>query len=180
LPLLFKPVFDRQIHRLYALADHGQEATAIVSSVEQTGSGVYTHYAYSVGSASYTWSVSHAEAPYRPGDTFPVTYLPDDPSLSRPGPPPSSARAEAIGNTAFTRKAMLAVFAFFLVNAALCHAKLRRLRQRAASPTSAVEGGHASVLGHLHAPVGTTLTENLSRARGIAEGGREGQLPREM
>src|SRR6185437_8123311 len=90
-PLLLKALFDRQTHRLYALADHGREATAIVSSVERTDLGTYTHYGYSVDGASYTWNVSNADAPYQPGESFPVTYLPEDPSLSRPGPPPSTA-----------------------------------------------------------------------------------------
>lgn len=133
-PLLLGTLFQRQIHRLEALADHGREATATVTSVARDGSTELTRYAYSVGGVSYTWNVSWADAPYQPGDSFPVTYLPEDPSLSRPGAPPSShAKAEAEGNAAFVHKALIGVFAFFAFNAVLCHLKLRKLRANAAA-----------------------------------------------
>ena len=132
-PLLLGTVFERQIRRLEALADHGREATATVTSVVREGSGDLTHYGYSVGGASYTWNVSWADAPYGVGDRFPVTYLPEDPSLSRPGQPPSSAGAEAAGNAGFAHKALIGVFAFFAFNAALCHLKLKKLRACAAA-----------------------------------------------
>lgn len=132
-PLLLGAVFQRQIHRLEALADHGRETSATVTSVSSNGTDAYTGYWYSVDGVSYTWSVSQAEAPYRPGQSFPVTYLPEEASFSRPGVPPSNAAAEAVANTRFSHRVLLGIFAFFAICAATSHLKLKKLRESAAA-----------------------------------------------
>ena len=77
-----------------------------------------------------TRNVVSADAPYPEGADFTVLYLPEDPSFSRPGADPAVPRGEATGNRRFTRKLLLGIFAFFVLNAVLCAVKLRRLRSQ--------------------------------------------------
>lgn len=128
-PLGLHALFERQAGRLDALADHSRPAQATVSAIEQQGSGRYTAYSYVVEGRSYTWNVSWQDAPYAVGESFSIMYLPEDPSLSRPGADPELPRGEAERNRRFARKLLAGVSAFFAVNALLCLLKLRRLRR---------------------------------------------------
>jgi hypothetical protein len=89
-------------------------------------------YRYEVDGRSYTTTVAPSEAPYRPGETFPIVYLPEDPSLSRPGAEYSKARLDADVNLPFQHRIELGLFAFFAASALLCERALRR--QRADGP----------------------------------------------
>lgn len=127
-PLALFALFRRNELRLRALADHGHAGTASVTAVERQGGAVYTHYRYEVARASYTWSVSHEQAPYEPGAPFAIVYVPEDPSCSRPGTTYTIAQLEAELNLPFQRWLLLGIFAFFAGAAGLCHRNLRRLR----------------------------------------------------
>ena len=119
-------LFERQARRLDALGDHGEPATATVTGVGREGT---VFYAYGVGGATYTWNVAREAAPYAVGESFPVTYLPEDPTLSRPGADRSKMTAEAASNRSFARKLEAGALAFFAFNALLCEVRLRRLRK---------------------------------------------------
>jgi hypothetical protein len=118
--------FERQARRLDALGDHGAPATATVTALAQGGT---IEYAYEVGGRGYTWNVAQGEAPGTVGKTFTVIYLPEDPTLSRPGNDRSRATREAASNRSFAWKVEAAIFAFFAFNLILCDVRLRRLRK---------------------------------------------------
>lgn len=128
-PGLLYMVFERQARRLDALGDHGEVTTATVTRVQRGGRETYVVYAYTVGGAAFTWSAAHADAPYDVGQSFAITYLPEHPALSRPGPDRARATAEAASNRSFASKVVIAVFAFFALNLALIQWRLRGLRR---------------------------------------------------
>ena len=118
-PLGLHALFERQARRLDALADHGRQAQATVTAVEQQGGKRYTAYSYIVDGRAHSWNVSWQDAPYAAGESFAITYLPEDPSLSRPGADPTVPRGEAERNRRFTAKLLAGVFGFFAINALL-------------------------------------------------------------
>jgi uncharacterized protein DUF3592 len=136
-PLGLFALFGRQEGRLRALADHGRPATATLTRITSNDNGRYAEYSYDVDGQSYTHSVGQSEAPYRPGETFPIVYLPEDPSLSSPGNEYSKAHLAADVNLPFQHRLLLGLFAFFAGSAALCERALRR--QRAGGP---IRTGH--------------------------------------
>jgi hypothetical protein len=120
-PLALGLLFRRHELLLRALADHGRAGTAVVSSIERSQGVLYTHYRYDVDGASYTWSVSREDAPFAVGAPVPITYLPEDASLSRPGAY-TAARLEAeLGSGLFRVGFPAGLFVFFALSAALCH-----------------------------------------------------------
>ncbi|MEZ4227082.1 MAG: hypothetical protein R3B13_39450 [Polyangiaceae bacterium] len=129
LPLGLYGLFERQARRLDALGDHGATAMATVTKVTRQGSATYVHYAFEVGSQQYSWSVGHEDAPFPMGATFPVTFLPEDPTLSRPGSDRSRGSREAQRNRAFSFKTVSVLALFFGMCAFACDFKLRRLRR---------------------------------------------------
>ncbi len=124
LPTVLALLFARQESRLRALADHGAASVATVT--RRTSDG--TFYRYEVGGQTYTWNVHAREAPFSPGTTFDITYLPEDPSLSRPGRY-GPERFVAERNVAVTRGLPIGLFVFFGGAAWLCHRNVRRLRR---------------------------------------------------
>ena len=81
-PLALFSLFRRHELRLRALADHGRPGTATLTYATRDGT---SHYRYEIDGVTHTWNVARAQAPFAPGQEFPITYLPEDPSLSRPG-----------------------------------------------------------------------------------------------
>ena len=129
-PLGLYALLERQARRLDALADHGRTTTATVVKLTGETSDETVFYEYAVGSEHYDWSVRAQDAPFAaPGESFAVTYLPEAPSLSRPGTDRSRAAAEASANRGFTKKAIVGVFAFFALNLALLEVKARKLKK---------------------------------------------------
>jgi hypothetical protein len=128
-PLGLYGIFERQARRLDALADHGRTTSATVVRITRQNADETVFYEYVVGGKHYDWSVRAQDAPFAPGESFAATYLPEDPSLSRPGADGSRAAAEASSNRAFTKKAMLGVFAFFALNLAMLEVKARKLKK---------------------------------------------------
>ena len=124
LPLAFYLVFHRQEVRLRALADHGRAGTAVVTDASQ-----YTAYRYEVGGETYTWSVDREKAPYARGASLPIVYLPEDPSLSRPGAVFGPAELDADLDLPLVHKILLGIFGFFAGASLLCHRQIRRLRR---------------------------------------------------
>jgi hypothetical protein len=118
-------LFERQAKRLDRLSTQGEPTTATVTLVQRDGT---RHYAYDVAGSRYSWSVRKEAAPYPIGETFPITYLPEDPSLSRPGTDGTPAKMEAASNRRFRRNVIVGVFVFFGLNLALTEVKLRKLR----------------------------------------------------
>jgi len=134
LPLALFLVFERQARRLDGLATRGELVDAHVTGVS-LDEGT-TFYAYSVNGTEYTWNVARADAPYATGHVFPATYLPDDPTLSRPIADRTLAAREAERNRRFSWKAVLGLAATLALFAALTHRDLRRLRLGAPSELS--------------------------------------------
>lgn len=130
-PLALAMLFARQERRLRALADHGATASATVTTVTQRGSESYTDYRYEVDGVVYTWNVGRKDAPFAPGESFAITYLPEDPSLSRPGGY-TRGQFEAELNLPIRRGVPIALFVFFGAAAALCHRNV--VRHRAGAP----------------------------------------------
>jgi hypothetical protein len=129
-PSCSSALFERQARRLGALGDHGAVAEATVVGVTQQQSKTFVEYAYRVGAGSYTWSVEQRKAPYQAGESFPVLYLPEDPSFTMPGTDRSKATVEAASNRSFSRKVVGGLFAFFASIVILCELQLRGLRKR--------------------------------------------------
>jgi hypothetical protein len=133
LPFGAHALFERQAKRLDALGDHGAPATATVTRVDQART---VFYAYEIDGATYDWSVKQSAAPYPAGETFPIIFLPELPSFSRPGSDNSIATAEAASNRAFARNAEITMFLFFGINMIACHFGLRRLRTTGLTETN--------------------------------------------
>jgi len=144
-PLALHALLERQARRLDVLAEHGRAGLATVTAVDRDASGT-VDYEYTVGNARYDWSVRAVDAPGRPGETFPIRYLPEDPSFSRPGSDGGQAAREAASNRAFARKAELGVFLFFLLNLGLLELKARKLRQNRRFAVSARAAGRVFAL----------------------------------
>jgi hypothetical protein len=125
-PLGVFALFRRQEMRLVALVDHGRQGSAVMEEVTEQEGVSYSHYRYVVDGTSYTWSVSREEAPFAPGESFPITYLPEDASLSRPGVY-SRERLGAEVHLGFQHRLLAGLFGAFAVGALLCHRGLRRL-----------------------------------------------------
>ncbi|MDI3288051.1 hypothetical protein [Polyangium sp. 15x6] len=130
LPLVLALLFRRQELRLRALADHGRAGTATLTAVTRQGSASVAHYRYEIGGVVYTWNVDRKKLPGAPGETFDITYLPEDPSLSRPGSY-SNVELDAELNLPFRRGFPLGIFVLFGSAAALCHRNVRRLQNGA-------------------------------------------------
>lgn len=124
LPLALFGLFERQARRLDALAARGRPVEATVTAVTRDS----THYAYRVEGALHTWNVARRDAPYAPGETFVVTYLPGDAGLSRPTADRSVGAEEAARNRGFSRKVVLGLAVILLGIAGLAHRDLQRLR----------------------------------------------------
>jgi hypothetical protein len=124
-PAVLFALFRRQEARLWALADHGRPTTATISHITRQDAALYSHYTYTVDGTSHEWSVSRAQAPYEPGESFPITFLPEDPSLSRPVVPYSRERLQVELNRPVTRGFPIGAFIFFAGAALLCHRAVR-------------------------------------------------------
>jgi hypothetical protein len=160
-PLAIGLLFRRQELRLRALADHGRAGTAILTAVARQGSGGYAYYRYEVGGVVYTWNVDRRELPGAPGETFAITYLPEDPALNRPGASYSRERLEAELNLPLRRGVPLGIFAFFAGAAGLCHRNVRRLQSGvplSTKPRVSPEGAGRIVAGLI---LGCLLAVNL-------------------
>jgi hypothetical protein len=129
-PVALHALFERQALRLDALGDHGRPATATIAAIDREGADGTVAYEYAVDGARYAWSVKSADAPGAPGQTFPISYLPEDPSLSRPGVDGAGAKREAASNRSFAHKIELGVFLFFALNLGLLEWKARKLKQK--------------------------------------------------
>ena len=130
LPAGLYGLFERQARRLDALGDHGMTTSATVRSSSRQGSETFVEYEYSIGGATHSWSASQSDAPYAPGETFRILYLPELPSFSRPSADPAAPKAEAAANRSFSRNVVFGTFALFAVAAFACDFNLRRLRKR--------------------------------------------------
>ena len=128
-------VFERQVRRLEALAEHGEVTTASVTRVTDT----YAEYTYAVSGSTFTWSVSDERAPRGLGDTFAVLYLPEVPSFTRAGIDRARVSAEASSNRSFSAKFVGGVAYVFGFSALLCHLRVRRLRKT--GQTEATDAG---------------------------------------
>lgn len=107
-----------------ALVDHGRTTSATLTMVSQGGSA---HYRYEVDGVVHTWNVARQELPLAPGETFSITYLPEDPSLSRPGNY-GPDRLEKELDTPIRTALPIGLFVFFAGAALLCHRNVVRLR----------------------------------------------------
>lgn len=124
LPLLLGGLFRRQSLRLRALADHGRRAEATV--VDRRSGGAF--YRYDVAGHTYDWNVRAGEVPFPVGAVFPVTFLPEAPSLSRPVWPYTAANYEAERHPGILYGFPTALFVLFALMALLCHRALVRSR----------------------------------------------------
>jgi hypothetical protein len=113
---------------LQALADHGRTTDAVVTRLLGGGGGG-TEYRYEVDGRSYYWNVARRDAPYAPGTVFPISYLPEDPSLSRPIAHYAPVDFERENNRLLTRGIVVGSGAFFAFAAIACHVQLRRARR---------------------------------------------------
>ncbi|TKC98011.1 DUF3592 domain-containing protein [Polyangium fumosum] len=130
IPLVLGLLFRRQELRLRALADHGRPGTATITAITRQGSASNTHYRYEVDGVTHTWNVDRKNLQGDPGETFDITYLPEDPSLSRLGVY-SQVELDKELNLPFRRGFPLGLFVLFGSIAALCHRNVRRLQQGA-------------------------------------------------
>lgn len=121
-PLLLGGLFERQSRRLRALVDHGEMAPATV--VRRSREDVA--YDYQVDGRTYRWTVRPSDLSSPVGAVVLITYLPEDPSLSRVGAPYSQASYDAERRTGLLVGAPLVIFLFFAGASLLCHRALRR------------------------------------------------------
>jgi hypothetical protein len=128
-PLALYVLFERQARRLDALASEGAPIEAQVTRV----SGSITDYAYRVDGVEYRWNVARERAPYAVGQRFVATYLPSDPSLSRPIAERSLASVEAVHNRSFAGKVVVALALVLAFLAFLVHRDVRRAHSGAPS-----------------------------------------------
>ncbi|MDC0744872.1 hypothetical protein [Polyangium mundeleinium] len=160
IPLVLGLLFRRQELRLRALADHGRAGTATVTAVTHQGSASVAHYQYEVGGVTYTWNVDRKKLPGALGETFDITYLPEDPSLSRLGAYSQIEFDEEL-NLPFRRGFPLGLFVLFGSIAAFCHRNVRRLQQGtplATKPRISPEGAGRILAGLF---LGCVLATNL-------------------
>ncbi len=115
-------LFRRQELRLRALVDHGQTT---VTTVSGTTDG-FVDYEYQVNGVIYTWDVMQDKVPAR---TFPITYLPEDPSLSRPVSAYTAALLEAELSHPADYIGLGAFFSFFAGAAIWAQVRVRRFRR---------------------------------------------------
>jgi hypothetical protein len=125
-PFALFSLITRQARRLDALADHGRATEAYVTGVSNDGR--FTHYAYRVDGIEHDWNVARTDAPFAPGERFTVSYLPEDPALTRPWVDPPRAAAEAAAGRSVAWKAALGLVTLFGLFAAAVHVDLRRAR----------------------------------------------------
>jgi hypothetical protein len=125
-PLAFFALFERQARRLDALADHGAPVRAQVTEISRDG-GI-TYYTYAVDGKAYDWNVRRSEAPFGIGRVFYASYLPENPSLSRPTVTRSVVAQEALEVRNFAHRAVPALAFILLPFPILVHLRLRRLR----------------------------------------------------
>jgi hypothetical protein len=181
IPLALFALFRRQELRLRALSDHGRPTTAVISQITQRDGVVYAHYRYTVLDASYTWSVSRKDAPHALGQPFAITYLPEDPSLSRPGASYPQERLDAELDLPFQRKLLVGLFAFFAGAAGLCHRQLRRLQKgeplRTKPLLSPASAGRLVAILLLAVLIATNLDANVSAVQVALFGQRPLGLP---
>jgi len=176
-PLVLAILFRRQELRLRALADHGRPATAILTAVASQGSSAYAYYRYEVSGVVHTSNVDRKEIPVAPGQTFDVTYLPEDPSLSRPGASYSQERLQAELNLPLRRGLPLGLFVFFAGAAGLCHRNVRRLQggaPLATKPRLSPEAAGRLVAGLI---LGCLLAVNLDPKVQAVQAAAFGQAP---
>ncbi len=119
-PLALLALFERQVRRLDALADHGTQTKPLSATVRDH----YVEYRYEVDGTTHTSSTEreHAPAP----EALEIRYLPEEPSFSRPDSDGTRTRAEAAKNRANVPKILLGVFAFFALVAGAAHRDLTR------------------------------------------------------
>ena len=125
LPLLVGGLFERQSRRLRALVDHGEMSPA---TVLRRRPGDDVTYEYEVDGRAYRWSVRSSELPSPVGAVVPITYLPEDPSLSRVGAPYSRASYDRERGRGAAIPVVVpgGLFLFFAGASLLCHRALRR------------------------------------------------------
>lgn len=126
-PLLLFGLFERQTRRLDALRDRGVEAVGTVTGRSSDGGIVY--YAYEVAGQRQTWNVRAEELAMEPGQTFALTYLPDDPGMSRPGFPYTPERRAAENKPGIHYGVPAGFFVALGSFALLCHRALLKSRQ---------------------------------------------------
>lgn len=124
LPVVLGILFVRQERRLRALADHGRATSATVTLVTRDGTA---HYRYEVEGTVHTWNVARRELALPAGESFSITYLPEDPSLSRPGEYTRERLDKELG-TPIRTALPIGLFAFLGGAALLCHRNVVRLR----------------------------------------------------
>lgn len=129
LPTLLYGLFARQEARLSALADHGETTLATVTAHASQGGARYVYYVYEVDGAQHEWNVSERDAPYDVGASFGITYLPEDPSLSRPLVPYSRADLTAERSPAIDLGMPLGLFVFLALSSLACHLGVRRVER---------------------------------------------------
>jgi hypothetical protein len=128
-PLALHLLFARQERRLRALADHGRATTAVVTHVTRGTGGHNTHYRYEVDGHAYTWNVAYPKAPFARGMRLPITYLPEDPSLSRPVVPYAQDQLLGELNRPVRMGFPIGLLVFFGGAALLSHRSVVRLRR---------------------------------------------------
>jgi hypothetical protein len=131
LPLALFALFERQARRLDALALKGELVEAYVTGISRDKGT--TFYAYRVNGTEYTWNVAHREAPFSVGAAFPVSYLPDDPSFSRPVTDQSLLAKGATDSRSSSWKVVIGLGLTLLTFAGLVHSELRSVRSGARS-----------------------------------------------
>lgn len=175
-PLLLGGLFHRQSARLRALADHGRRASATL--VGRRDGGAF--YRYTVAGRTYDWNVRLADAPFPVGAIFPVTYLPEDPSLSRPVWPYNAANLAAERRPGILYGFPAGFFAFFALSALLCHRALVRSRAGlvpAARPVSPVLAGRIVATLMLAAVLSANLDDGVRAVQRALWGDTVGALP---
>ena len=169
LPLALFSLITRQSRRLEALADHGRATEAYVTGV--SGGGRFTHYAYRVHGIEHDWNVARADAPYALGERFTVSYLPEDPALTRPWVDPPRATAEAAAGRSVSWKAALGLATLLGTFAAALHVDLRRARAGiAVGPPSLRTYRRRLIVTSVVVAIGVALVSGLHARNALAKG----------
>ena len=124
LPLASIGLIERQARRLEALGDHGAITVGTVTKRDRS----VTYYEYQVAGATYAWNVRTSEADHAPGETFPILYLPEDPSLTRPHVDHANVAREASENRRSAAKFAFGIFYFFGAFTIYTWLQIRRFR----------------------------------------------------